>query len=101
SIEFLPILMSSLEASILSQLEQHPVPLSQYLSPLSVWRELHTAGEAGAFHEQLFEAVESTWDTVRSGKPNASETNTMVEYSFPVRGGAASYSSVRASTRDR
>lgn len=101
SIEFLPILATSLEASLLSRLEQHPVPLSHYWSALSIWRELHAKEEAGAFHGQLFEAVEATWETVRSGKPEASEENTVVEYSFPVRGGAATYSSVRVSARER
>ena len=101
SIEFLPILASSLEASVLSRLEQHSVPLSQYWPALSLWRELHAKEEAGAFHAQLFEAVEATWETVRSGKPEGSEENTVVEYSFPVRSGEATYSSVRVLARAR
>lgn len=101
SIEFLPILFTSLEASVLSQLDHHPVPGSQYWQALSVWRELHTRGEAGAFHGFLFEAVEATWETVRDGRADFSEQNTIVEYSFPVKGGATSYSSVRVSARPR
>jgi hypothetical protein len=101
SIEFLPLLMSSLEASVLSLLEQHPVPGSQYWQALALWRELHAQGEAGAFGGHLFEAVEATWETARSGSANCSEPNAIVEYSFPVKGGASIYSSVRVSVRLR
>jgi hypothetical protein len=101
SIEFLPVLMSSVEASVLSQLEQHPVPLAQYWPALSVWRELHAQGEAGAFRGHVFEAVEATWETVRSGSADRSDSNSIVEYSFPVKGGASTYSSVRVSVRPR
>ncbi len=74
-------------------------PIDDFWPVLATWRDLSTAGTAGAFSVPLHEAEDMAWQTVPTNAPGGERPTVYLEAAYPVRANpSAPFTVVRALT---